>query len=237
MMNSKNRKTTSQTTSEPDIWKPKIISKDLPVGTQISSNLGSLAGRPILAQKIAYCISCWANIERSLCEIFAYTIENDPLVAAKIIFEEHIFSARIKLVNKFLRERFGTDLKDQAMERFVPALKLSDERNNLVHGVFIVVSHYPDAVIRIEGWGNDEEWFLYDVETLDALLQKFMDAEKNVRDIFFFVAEMVQRQQHEEGRPAFSGQMLLAGVFHQTEPKTTDEPQPPKNSEPQNDTK
>ena len=64
MTGSDNFKESNQMTNERAPWKPIQISTKLPVGIAISSGSGCLRERPLLAQKIAFNIVCWANIER-----------------------------------------------------------------------------------------------------------------------------------------------------------------------------
>lgn len=194
-------------------WKPHQIRTNLKTGTTLSKGCGCLSERPKLAEKIASCITCWANTERILCEILAYTLESDPWVAADLVSNVRNFRARLTLVLKYIRKRFGTQFHDWAKERFSLARTLSKERNKLAHGVFFVASQYPDGLIRTDGWGDDEKWYLHTDETLEALFNELVAAQSGAGDVFFAVVELVQRQQCEEGREPFPGQMLLGGVL------------------------
>jgi len=171
-----------------------------------------MIGNHWLAAEVANVIHSWSRIERDLCEIFAYTIDSDNWTAAEILSEVRKFRPKAAILIRSIRRKFGQELGNKAKKLLALALEFSAERDVLAHGVFINHQDHKDCIVRIEGWDEDERWFVYDYDTLLALLDRLVTAAERIGELHNLIVEARQRLAVDRNLPAFPGQLLVPSL-------------------------
>jgi hypothetical protein len=167
----------------PLIWDPKNRSTEsnfmqkpwLPQEIRDSDFSGSCRGpevmkqRPLAAQSIGFVMTAWSSVEHHLCEMLAYLIDAEEWTAAEMYQEIWKIRVRVRLLIEFIRRKHGQVAAADARAVLHPLLEMSDQRDRLAHGYFIV-PNTDDGIILVEGWGTRRKYLFYSQTTLDALV-------------------------------------------------------------------
>jgi len=191
-------------------WKAKAVSNKHSPGTLISRGPEGVCSHDSIAQRFGKIISVWANTERYLVEIFSYLIEMEEWIAADMFEQVRGPKARFHILKSSLAKKFGKDVADQLwVDILEPIWEMAADRDLIAHGGFITCSAYPDAVIRVEGWGKQEAWYLYDISMLDALLAEMRARAGKIMILYFQVIRSTPIR-YETGRLMLGGHPEMA---------------------------
>lgn len=158
-------------------WKAKKIDC---VSRSIHSGPDTLGSCPEVSRRIGHIITLWSGIERLMVDIYAYVVDAEEWLAAELLQEVRKLEPRRALFLQAFRAKFGQQSAESIRVMMKDFKELQSERDDLAHGVFQVINEDFTSVVRVEGWGDKQEWYLYDLPTLDALVARFQAAANNM---------------------------------------------------------
>lgn len=199
--------------SEPKPWKPIQISRDPPDGSSLTKGCQILRdpAQDAIAQRIGRVVSCWANAEWCLVEMYSYLMNLEEWAAADYFEEIRTAQSRFSVIYKTLAKKISPEFAKQAWDNVLePVRDMYEERNTLAHGRLSLSSEYPDGVILSDGWGQIEQRKVYKISTLDALLTEMYDRTQKLEVLFIQITYLTPIR-YDKGRliPAGHPQMAL----------------------------
>lgn len=185
----------------PAPWLPRQISTSSLGG--YGEGPSSLRARPIAAQKIAECISAWSFAEHELVQCLGYLISSEGWVASEIYNNIRKLRPRIELMKRIVRDKLGKEFAEAAQDIFKEILEFSPYRDQLAHGKFIVPQNYATAIVRVDGLGADQKYYLYDLSILEALSSEFIRRSDRVVDLRYVLMHLWNTARYEKHQLVF----------------------------------
>jgi hypothetical protein len=188
----------NQMLNEARPWKPRQI-KPKSIRTLVRGPHG-LSFSPECAQQIGNCIACWSGIEFYLSETFSYLIDaNDGWTVSNLFRDIRDLRTKKKTFEDTVRKKLGARWAKSVKELLGPLQELKAERDLLAHSFFLVVDDVEKSIIRVEGWGVEEQWWFYELNTLKALWGELEKHGKKLQELSFEIV-LVTPTKHEPGR-------------------------------------
>jgi hypothetical protein len=166
-------------------WKPRQVPRPTSGYKQIGPEV--LRNVPEVTQRMGQIITCWGQLEWEMTNAFSYLIEAEGWVAAEMFQDIRKLRARIAIFLKHMRLKMDDVAASDAKKIINHLNDLQTERDKIAHGSFILSSPYPNAAIRVEGWGKEVSWYLYDIPTLDRMIKEFYQRGGEASSLFYNV--------------------------------------------------
>lgn len=183
----------------PKPWKPVEIPYSEP-GTSEEMYGSCLENRPEQMRLVGLIVGTWSHIEWQLVELFAYIGNTTTWRAAYEMQTIRNLQPRIATILSSLEQAFGEQAVTTARPILRRASRIKKDRDAVAHCSFILRSSRPNGIIALRGWGSERKYFVYELNTLEALLTQIYEVESSIRSLRSDIMAHFNPEVYEKGR-------------------------------------